>query len=142
MICDYLEELNPEPALVGATPEDRAITRMWCRRIDSQIAEPLANGFRFSDGLGFFKDRRHCVPQAADDFKEIAQEGLQWLDNLMTDQDFICGDQVTLPDLYLFCFLDFFNDKGQPIDTSLKNIYPWYQRMLARPTVELSQYKA
>src|SRR5512143_2853129 len=47
-ICEYLEDKNPKPALIGTTPEEKAETRMWTRRIDLNICEPMANGFRFS----------------------------------------------------------------------------------------------
>ncbi len=51
-ICEYLEERQPRPALVGTTPEERAVTRMWTRRIDLNIVEPMANGFTCpSEGL-------------------------------------------------------------------------------------------
>ena len=29
VICEYIEEKHPKPALIGATPEERAETRMW-----------------------------------------------------------------------------------------------------------------
>ena len=52
-ICEYLDEIGPGgTTLIGSTPEERAETRMWVRRIDLNILEPMANGFRFSDGLG------------------------------------------------------------------------------------------
>ena len=56
---------------------------MWARRIDLNILEPIANGFRFSEGLRMFQDRIRCIPQAAEDLKETAQEGLTWLDGLI-----------------------------------------------------------
>ena len=33
------------------------MTRMWTRRIDLNICEPMANGFRFSEGLRLFQNR-------------------------------------------------------------------------------------
>ncbi len=66
-ICEYLDEKYPEPSLLGATPEERAKTRMWVRRIDLNILEPLTNGFRFAEGLQVFRNRIHVIPQAADD---------------------------------------------------------------------------
>ena len=66
-ICEYLDEKFPKPPLIGSTPEERAETRMWVRRIDLNIVEPLANGFRFAEGLQLFKDRLTCIPHAADD---------------------------------------------------------------------------
>ena len=73
-ICEYIDELHPDPPLIGTTPEERAATRMWVRRIDLGIVEPMANGFRYSLGLAMFQDRVHCIPQAADDLKAIAVE--------------------------------------------------------------------
>src|SRR3546814_1782736 len=43
-ICEYLEERFPDPALIGTTAEERAKTRMWTRRVDLKICEPLTNG--------------------------------------------------------------------------------------------------
>ena len=42
-------------AMIGATPEERAECRMWTRRVDLNICEPLANGYRFGEALKFFK---------------------------------------------------------------------------------------
>jgi glutathione S-transferase len=50
-ICEYVDEKKKDtPSLIGDTPEERARTRMWARRIDLNIAEPAANGFRFVEG--------------------------------------------------------------------------------------------
>jgi glutathione S-transferase len=116
-ICEYLEELHPTPALIGATPEARAKTRMWTRRIDLNICEPMANGFRFSEGLPLFKDRLHCIPQAADDLKAVAQKWLTWLDGEIEGRAFVAGDALTLADILLF-----------------KNVAALYARMKERPS--------
>ena len=50
-ICEYVDEIKKDtPSLIGDTPEERATTRMWTRRIDLNIVEPGANGFRFAEG--------------------------------------------------------------------------------------------
>src|SRR5687767_4493872 len=55
-ICEYLDELpSDRPSLIGKTAEERAVTRMWTRRIDLNIFEPALNGFRFSEGLKLFQ---------------------------------------------------------------------------------------
>ena len=94
VICEYLDDKAGHSSLIGTTPEERAETRMWVRRIDLNILEPLANGFRWAEGLPLFKERIHVVPDAANDMKEIAQEKLAWLDGLMDGKDFICGDRI------------------------------------------------
>lgn len=131
-ICEYLEEKHPSPALVGTTPEERAETRMWARRIDLNICENLANGFRFSDGLQIFKDRITTLPEAAEGLKRIAQERLAWLDGLMDGKTYVCGERLTLADILLFCFLKFGSGVGQPLSPEHKNLAAWFERMGSR----------
>jgi glutathione S-transferase len=133
-ICEYLDEITPGQSLVGATPRERAETRMWVRRIDLNIVEPLTNGFRFSQGLKLFQNRIRCIPQAADDLKLTAQEKLAWLDGLIQGREFICGNRLTLADILLFCFLDFGAQVGQPLNPDLKAVAAHYERMKARPS--------
>ncbi len=133
-ICEYLDEIKPGTSLIGKTPEERAETRMWVRRIDLYILEPMANGFRYSDGLKLFEKRVHCIPQAAADLKQIAQEKLAWLDGLMAGKTHVCGERLSLADILLFAFVDFFNGFGQPLSPDLKNLGAWFTRMKARPS--------
>lgn len=133
-ICEYLEERFPEPPLIGTTPEERANTRMWTRRIDLKICEPLTNGFRYAEGLPLFETRMRVLPEAAAGLKAVAQDGLQWLDPLIAGRDHVAGDQLTVADILLFAFLDFGMTVGQPINPALANISRWYDRMKARPS--------
>jgi len=133
-ICEYLDETTPGPSLIGTTPKERAETRMWTRRIDLNIAEPMGNGFRYGDGLKMFQNRVHCIPQAADDLKQIAQEQLTRLDGLIAGRTFVCGDRLTLADILLFCFVDFFDAVHQPINQDNQTIVAWHARMKARPS--------
>src|SRR5690242_13071500 len=92
-ICEYIEDTHPKPALIGGTPEEKAECRMWTRRIDLNICEPMANGFRFSEGLPLFQNRIMTVPEAASGLKKIAADRLKWLDGQMTGKEFICGSR-------------------------------------------------
>ena len=131
-ICEYLDEKLPGPSLIGATPEERAATRMWVRRIDLNICEPMANGFRFAEGLPLFQNRLRTIPHAAGDLKELAQEKITWLDGLMTGKTWVAGDRFTLADILLFCFLQFGASVGQPINPDNTNIVAWLERVKAR----------
>jgi len=137
-ICEYLEDKHPQPALIGATPEEKAETRMWQRRVELNITENLYNGFRYAEGLQMFKDRMHCLPEAAAGLKAIAQEKLEWLDKLLEGKSFIAGERLTLPDIILYVALDFGAGVGQKIDPKLKNITAWFNRVNARPSATAS----
>lgn len=142
VICEYLEELHPSPALVGTTPQKRAETRMWTRRVEQKITDNMYNGFRFSEGLERFKDRMRCLPEAADGLKAVAQDGLAWLDALMDGKEYVCGDRLTIADLVLYCCMDFAAGVGQSLDPSLPNISAWFARMDARPSAKTSLHPA
>lgn len=128
-ICEYLEELHPNPVMVGADPVQRAVTRMWIRRVELNITEHMYNGFRFAEGLDMFRDRLYCIPEAADGLKKKARAGREWLNGLMAGRDYIVGDSMMLPDIILYCCMDFCKDVAQPVDTDLDNIAAWFKRM-------------
>lgn len=138
-ICEYLEEKHPEPSLLGKTPEERAKTRMWARRIDLNILEPMANGFRFAEGLQLFQNRVHVIPQAADDLKAVAREKLAWLDGLLAGNEWVCGDRFSLADILLYSFVDFGSAVGQPLAKELAWLPGWRERVAKRPSAEATK---
>jgi len=137
-ICEYLDEKFPGKSLIGDTPEERAETRMWTRRIDLNIAENMANGFRFSQGLPLFQNRIRVIPEAADGLKATAQDKLKWLDGLMGGKTWVAGDRFTLADVLLYAFVDFGGQVGQPLDPANKNLAAWFERVKARPSAAAS----
>ena len=132
VICEYLDELNGHTNLIGINPQERAETKMWTRRIDLQIIEPLTNGFRYAEGYDLFKDRLHLIPDAADDLKAIAQERLAWLDKQLDGKEFICGDRFSLADIMLYCFLHFGSTVGQSINPDNTNIVSLFKKIGGR----------
>jgi len=135
-ICEYLDERFPEPPLIGITAEERANTRMWARRVDLKICEPLVNGFRFAEGLALFEPRIRVLPEAAAGLKAVAQDGFRWLDPHLADRDFIAGNKLTLADILLFAFVEFGTSVGQPIDPVCTNLLRWQARMKGRPSAQ------
>ena len=137
-ICEYVEEKNPKSALIGSTPEERAHARMWQRRVELHVTEPLSYGFRYAEGLAMFKDRMRTIPHAADDLKALARDGLEWIDGLIGSSEFLCGNRLTLADVTLYCFLDFGTGVGQGLDPKYANLTAWFERMNKRPSAEAS----
>lgn len=136
VICEYLDETHPGAPLMGATPEDRAQIRSWTRWADLNVCEPLANGFRFSEGLPLFQDRMRCVPEAAPGLKACAQDKLEWLDGQLGDRQFLAGDTYSLADILLSSFLAFGEQVGQPLNRDLKTLSAWFDRCQARDSAK------
>lgn len=136
-ICEYLAEKAGGSSLIGTTPEERAQTRMWTRRADLYVCEPLANGFRFAEGLPLFEKRMLCRPEAADGLKAMAKNGLEWFETVMQDgRDWLAGSRFSMADVLLFAFLEFGATVGQPIPDTCPKLTAWYDRTAARPSAE------
>ena len=137
-ICEYLDETQDGPKLVGATPEERAETRMLARRLDQAVVVPMTNGFRSAEGLKMFETRMLCVPEAADGNKAYARDGMAQVNILLEGNTFLAGDRFSLADILLFCWIDFGQMVGQPIPDACANLKAWHARVSARPSAAVS----
>lgn len=136
-ICEYLEEKQPSPTLIGSSAEERARTRMWVRRIDLTVAEPMTTGFRAAEGRPMFEPRMRVMPQdSAGDFKAAASDGLAFIEKHMGDGDWIAGDRFTLADIILFSFVEFGALVGQPMGGDLPKLAAWRDRVAARASAQ------
>ncbi len=138
-IAEYLEELHPAPALIGATAQERALTRQWWRRVELNVTEFIHNAFHYAEGLPRFTSRIPVAPEAAAGLKRIAQDRLAWLDGLFGAGPWLCGERFSAADIWLYVWLDFGAGVNQPFDRTLPKIGPWFERMAARPSAAASR---
>ena len=137
-IAEYLEEIAPAPPIIGSSPEERAQTRMWARRLDLEICMALGTAFQAGRARRFFADRK-LLPceQAAEDYLAIGAARLGWLEERMGANRWVCGERFSWADVPLFAFLEFFGTRGRqeehyPHDGWLDG---WRARMRERPSV-------
>ncbi len=141
-IMEYLEELHPEPALIGRTPLERAISRQWQRRAELAVTENIHNAYHYAEGLMRFRERIPVAPEAADGLKRIAQDRIAWLDRMLDGREFLAGTRFSVADIWLYVWLDFGTSVGQPFDRTLPNIGPWFERIASRPSANASLHPA
>ena len=138
-ICEYLEEVHPEPCLIGRTPAERAETRMWTRRVDLNIAEPILHAFRFSlAGSRRSLGRARPVPQAAEAMRELVQTSLAWLEGQLETRTFLCGARFSLADILLYVALRHGIETGQFPVGDRRRLAAWLTRVGERPSAERS----
>ena len=107
-ICEYLEEQQPEPNLIGRTALERAEVRRWVRWFDQDVVVPMTMGFRGGGGRPMFAPRMTVVsPAAADEMTALANEKYQWLDGQLGTRENLALGRFTLADLIVFCFIKF-----------------------------------
>ena len=139
-ICEYLEEVHPTPALIGSAPSERAVTRMWWRRVELNICLPMVQAFYYSEGLDLFRTRIRCLPEAAEGLKEKARDGMRWIDGLI-DGEWLAGDRFTVADICLYCYIDQLCEAGQSMPAECMNLKSWFDRVGSRPVAEASIWK-
>lgn len=132
-ICEYLEELFPQPALIGSTPGERAETRMWVRRMDLNIIEGRSRA-----GRAFYLDKIKLLSvSAAEELQAIVADRVLWLDEQLGDKTYFCGERYTLADIMFFCFMYFGAPAGgSNVPPEAKNLTRWYQNILQRPAAK------
>lgn len=134
-ICEYLEELFPQPALIGSTPGERAETRMWVRRMDLNIIEGRSRAGRATFGRAFYLDKIKLLSiSAAQELNEIVNDRVLWLDEQLGDKTYFCGDRYTLADIMFYCFMTFGAPAGgSNVPPAAKNLTRWYENIRIRP---------
>lgn len=138
-ICQYLEELYPEPALMGVTAEERARVSMWNAKIEQQGLLAMADAFRNSaKGL---QDRAVTGLGAYPQIPELAERGrarvLQFFDRLDTqlaDNDFVAGDDFSMADIAALVLVDFARWAKILIPDNANNLARWYEDVSKRPS--------
>jgi glutathione S-transferase len=138
-IAEYLEELHPTPALIGRTPEERAQTRQWWRRVELNITEFIHNAYHYAEGLERFTPRIPVVAESAEGLKRVAQDRLCWLDSMLGSGPYLCGERFSAADIWLYVWLDFAETVNQPFDHALPRIGPWFERIAGRSAATLSR---
>jgi len=132
-IIEYLEELNPEPPMIGRTPVERARTRASDRIAGEFLTRNgaiLANTHPFlpTNRPGFVQ-----YPEVARASEGPSKKFLKLLDDRLSAHAFVAGEQVTVADCTLFSGLhvqcELFDYE---IPSSAANLRRWYDRFSER----------
>lgn len=134
-ICELIEELHPQPSLIGSTAAERAETRMWSRRIDYLVIEPFMAGFRATAGRPFFAPRMPLLSEAAGtEMIGLLNGNLKQLDTLLQGRTWVCGERFSLADVLMGCLLIFGTKSGAPLPEGLTWLPDFLDRCKARPS--------
>ncbi len=133
-ICRYLEELHPNPPLMGVDAKDRAIVEMWQRRMELELLIPIANAFR--QRHEFFKGKIRQTPEFAEAQKKDAEERLARLNDELANRKFIAGDRYTIADITALCAIDFGRVSKIAIQPDQANLARWHAEVSARASAK------
>ena len=139
-ICQYLEELYPEPTLFGSTPEERATAIMWSTKVEQQGLMAMRDAFRNSaKGL-----RGHAVtgPVDVEQIPQLAERGRQCvatffgrLENQLGDNDFVAGGNFSIADITALVLSDFARWLKIEFPDDAVHLRRWYDTVSVRPSM-------
>lgn len=138
-ICSYLEDMHPEPPLLGCSPEERAAVLMWNAKVEQQGLWAAADAFRNSaKGL---VNKALPGPDAYPQIPELAERGrrrvhqfMLRLDERLGDHEFIGGDFFSLADISALVVIDFAAWIKIDLPDGAENLSRWYATICRRPS--------
>lgn len=136
-ICQYFDELRPEPPLMGRTLEERARVTMWNAKVEQQGLLAMADAFRNSaKGL---KGRAVTGPESYEQIPELAERGRQRviqfihrLDDQLAETRFLAGDNFSIADISAMVMIDFARWIKLDLPEDAANVARWYAEVSAR----------
>jgi len=138
-ICDYLEFLQPEPSLYGATPLERARSLEWNAKVEQQGLLAMAEAFRNS--VRGLEGRAVTGPVSFEQIPALAERGAQRvgvfltrLDEVLGEREFVAGDRYTVADIAALCFVDFAMRGGVGSLDGREHLARWHEAVSARPS--------
>jgi len=140
-ICRYIEEIHPQPPLMGTDAKNRAIVEMWNRRVEFLGYAPTAEVVRNS--LPMFEDRGLSgVPAGVPQIPALVERGKQslgrfftLLDRQLADNQFVAGTAFTIVDITTFVTIEFAKRADVQIpDHGTDNVLRWHAEIASRPS--------
>jgi glutathione S-transferase len=130
-IIEYLEELHPEPPMIGATPLERARVRALERTADLGV---LMNVARVLHNTHAVLPGRVPNPEIAAIARRDLEKPAGFLDSQLADgRAFVAGDCVTIADCTLLAAVEFARSGNLGIEWPAQ-IARWDERFHQRPS--------
>lgn len=132
-ICRYVEELHPEPNLLGADPWERAQIEQWNRHAEFELLVPIAQMFRNTHA--FWIGRIKQSPEFGAIMRERIDERLDWFEREFAQRPYFAGPRFTVADITALCAIDFGRISKLRINAATHpNLAAWHTRVSERPS--------
>ncbi len=139
-ICRYLEELHPEPPLMGVDAKDRAIVDVWERRAYEEGLIGAAEIFRnrhplFADrGVPGVTESILQIPALVERGKQRLQVFFRKFDAQLARHPFVAGERFTVADATTLAVVDFAAFNGEKIPAECASLRRWHAEVSNRPS--------
>src|SRR5947209_2333035 len=140
-ICGYLEEIRPDPPLIGSTPQERAVITALNRQIERDGFFAAMDAFRnTARGL---KGRALPGPHDYEQIPELAERGRARLGHFFHDMDarlaerqFVAGSRYTMADISTLVLIELAGRAKLTVPEECTHLSRWYAAVSARPSAK------
>ncbi|WP_417496621.1 glutathione S-transferase family protein [Maricaulis sp.] len=141
-IARYLEEIRPEPPLLGRTPVEKALVAEWLARVEWEgfmgAAEALRNTSEFfKDSAITGPDRYEQIPALAERGRQRAAAFLTVMDQRLAEANYLAGDAFSAADIAGYAFVDFAAWVKLKPGPELTHLANWREAISKRPSAAL-----
>lgn len=135
----YLDELHPEPPLMGTTATERALVISWCHTLFGGLMTAIAAVLR--NRSKSFVNRALPGPLDTPQIPELAERGLLQIRHILPELDahlanstWLAGDHFSAADIDLLVSIDFLAWIKEPVPDACTHLKDWYRRATAKLT--------
>jgi glutathione S-transferase len=140
-ILRYLEEIHPEPPLLGATAKTKALVTMWERRVEQEGFASVMEAVR--NAIPGLKSRAIAGPHDYEQIPALVERSKARVRNFYADFDtrladasFVAGDAFSVADITAVVTVDFATRAaGLPLGEGYAALKRWYDKVSARPSM-------
>ena len=133
-IIEYLEELHPDPPMIGTSPVERARTRRLERIAELGVLGRVA---RYVHNTNSPLPNVEPDPATAQKMLDELPLPLGVLDGEVADRPFVAGERPSIADCTLFACFEFARFRDFDLGEGYPNLARWYADFRERPSTKI-----
>lgn len=140
-ICLYLEQLHPDPPLLGGDTEEQAIAAMWNERILNEGMDAVSETYRNSHP--YFKGRAMSGPDGIEQIPALAERGklrfghfVERLDGRLGESRYVAGERFGIADISALVTVLFARTIDFSVSERTPHLRRWHEEVSSRPSVQ------
>ncbi|MBI6630171.1 glutathione S-transferase [Pontibaca sp. S1109L] len=141
-IASYLEDLHPEPSLMGQGAEEKAAVLNWNAVIEQQGGQAIFDAFRNSHpamkGRAIPGPADYAqIPDLAERSRQRVNAFFELLEARLQQSPFIATNRFTLADISCFVMVEFARVIKMRIPQGNPATLAWYEHICERPSASV-----
>jgi glutathione S-transferase len=140
-ICVYFEAIQPRPALMGESAEEKALVTSWQREVERNGFYAVMEAFR--NTVPGLKDRALPGPHNYEQIPALAERGrlrvshfYEQMDKRLAQTEFVAGRRYSVADITALVSVDFAVRAKLPIPETHTHLRRWHAQVSARPSAK------